>query len=1086
MTPRERHASGTEGPGGSAAAPRLAPGPAAPRPAPGPAPKAPAAPPWETLYQNAPPAQQQELLSLAARQGLLYAHQLPALPNGSRPAFPAETATRALLPRLLAGHCTDLEPAPVRTIAFHDTALDAAQREAVARALFTPDVCLIQGLPGTGKSRVVSEVVTQAAARGLRVLLLAPSAAAIDRVLETAGAHEAVCALRCLAKDETPESLPAASRALTFREQVRRLAEKALQEARAALERDEDHLRRCRQAGPAWDRLDELAAREKDLRAQVEQIGRQRAACPDGVEAEARAAEGTPDAPGALATEVRARHTALQETRARLEAEQAEAGRAAGERRQELAARQAEIEALGPLARAKEAGRWWTGAWWRATFRGGVRARLAELENQQRETAAALAALEETRQRLAREGDAAQGAYQAERARLVDAEVARRRTELDDREKAARRDQDALRARWQEACGSLDTHVRPPDAPTAEAVAAGRAAWWRHLEQEEQRLTLTREWAGYLAGSAATLAERLPGYVNLVAATTAGLAGDEHFGDQAALGTDFDLLILEEADLVTESEFLRLARRARRWVLVGEPAERPRHPARDRRPHDSRSGALGPSAFFFHRLWEHLHCDPRRLPYTWVRENDNLCCRLRPVGADQRAWLESERVADFPEIELRILVLPRTQPLLAEVVFPPSLAIPQAKEYIFRELQELPVQAPGPSLRWVEEPDQLVLQLAGPGTDAGTWVNLEPGVRELVARREPAPAAGPKESRDLGAVVIEDVPWHTARLAFDRTAGWDRPRAEEWVRRHLGLCDLGRAVRLEVPRRMRPALAAFLAPLFEAEDVVAPVETGREPAEACANGCTCAVEFVPVPSLAATTGPRRRPEAGPRAHANGARVAAPPAPLTRAPRGGAGLELDLAAPRHVDRLPTELRAELPRRGFVNYLEAQAVVRKLEALAADPALRAAGPPARPDVAVLALYPAQAELIRRLLRQRPALADGALAVEIDVPGAFRQREAAVVLLSLTRSHTHRAVSFGEEPQALLQALTRARSRLVLFGDPGTLARRGQWEGPLDHLDEIAAGRERRIVCHLLHYLQGHGRHPEVFHLAEGSGA
>jgi hypothetical protein len=107
-------------------------------------------------------------------------------------------------------------------------------------------------------------------------------------------------------------------------------------------------------------------------------------------------------------------------------------------------------------------------------------------------------------------------------------------------------------------------------------------------------------------------------------------------------------------------------------------------------------------------------------------------------------------------------------------------------------------------------------------------------------------------------------------------------------------------------------------------------------------------------------------------------------------------------------------------------------------------------------------------------------------VDVPGAFRQREAPIVLLSLTRSHSHRAVSFGEEPQTLAQGLTRARCRLIIFGDPGTLARRGQWEGPLDHLDEMAAGRERRLIGQLLRYLQGHGPHAEVFHLCEGSGA
>jgi hypothetical protein len=106
-------------------------------------------------------------------------------------------------------------------------------------------------------------------------------------------------------------------------------------------------------------------------------------------------------------------------------------------------------------------------------------------------------------------------------------------------------------------------------------------------------------------------------------------------------------------------------------------------------------------------------------------------------------------------------------------------------------------------------------------------------------------------------------------------------------------------------------------------------------------------------------------------------------------------------------------------------------------------------------------------------------------VDGPSAFRQREFPLVLVSLTRSHGHRAVSFGEEPPHLALALTRARTGLVVFGDPGTLARRGQWEGVLDHLDEAAAAREGAVVGALLAYLQGAGRHGRAFRFCEGGG-
>jgi hypothetical protein len=169
---------------------------------------------------------------------------------------------------------------------------------------------------------------------------------------------------------------------------------------------------------------------------------------------------------------------------------------------------------------------------------------------------------------------------------------------------------------------------------------------------------------------------------------------------------------------------------------------------------------------FFQRLWDQLHCDPRKLPYAWVQENGRLCCRLRPVNAEQRQLLEIEHVADFPEIELRILVLPRLQPLLAEVVFPPSMTFPQAKEYIFKELQELPVQAASHSLRWVEAADQVILHIAEPDPSGATGVMLAPGIRELVGRRN---HEGPK-TKELAA-----VPWQTCQVEFDRTMGIPLP-----------------------------------------------------------------------------------------------------------------------------------------------------------------------------------------------------------------------------------------------------------------------------------------------------------------------
>ena len=80
--------------------------------------------------------------------------------------------------------------------------------------------------------------------------------------------------------------------------------------------------------------------------------------------------------------------------------------------------------------------------------------------------------------------------------------------------------------------------------------------------------------------------------------------------------------------------------------------------------------------------------------------------------------------------------------------------------------------------------------------------------------------------------------------------------------------------------------------------------------------------------------------------------------------------------------------------------------------------------------------------------------------------------------------RAVAFGDDPQLLSLALTRARQRVMVFGDAGTLIRRSQWEGPLDHLDEGTAARERELIAQLVRHLQGPGAPARAFHVREGT--
>src|SRR6266851_3957954 len=168
---------------------------------------------WEQVYRAAAPDERERLLSLARHQGIVFAHQLPT----SKSTSPGE---RPVHVQVLNGRLEGWTPLRVQPIAARDADLDPIQRDAVGKALQTPDLCLIQGLPGTGKRRVAAEIIHQATTRGDRVLLLAPRTGALDALLGTVATGDTVLALRCLDRGERLDQLSPSIHRLTFGEQL--------------------------------------------------------------------------------------------------------------------------------------------------------------------------------------------------------------------------------------------------------------------------------------------------------------------------------------------------------------------------------------------------------------------------------------------------------------------------------------------------------------------------------------------------------------------------------------------------------------------------------------------------------------------------------------------------------------------------------------------------------------------------------------------------------------------------------------------------------------------------------------------------
>jgi hypothetical protein len=147
-------------------------------------------------------------------------------------------------------------------IAFIDKQLTEQQQEAVKKALSTPDICLIQGPPGTGKTLVISEIVQQAAKRGWKTLLAAPTHVAVDNVLENIGLKDDVSPIRCV-REEKLSDLSDYIRQFTYKERVELLPNHAMNLVRQDIEQLNKEKLKIKLASKI---LRELSSAEADLR----------------------------------------------------------------------------------------------------------------------------------------------------------------------------------------------------------------------------------------------------------------------------------------------------------------------------------------------------------------------------------------------------------------------------------------------------------------------------------------------------------------------------------------------------------------------------------------------------------------------------------------------------------------------------------------------------------------------------------------------------------------------------------------------------------------------------------------------------
>lgn len=92
--------------------------------------------------------------------------------------------------------------------------------------------------------------------------------------------------------------------------------------------------------------------------------------------------------------------------------------------------------------------------------------------------------------------------------------------------------------------------------------------------------------------------------------------------------------------------------------------------------------------------------------------------------------------------------------------------------------------------------------------------------------------------------------------------------------------------------------------------------------------------------------------------------------------------------------------------------------------------------RIDFGIITPYRAQVQLLRRLLKQDKELKPFRRLLTIDTVDGFQGRERDVIIISLVRSNEQGNIGFLSDLRRMNVAITRARMKLIILGDAGTL--------------------------------------------------
>ena len=108
----------------------------------------------------------------------------------------------------------------------------------------------------------------------------------------------------------------------------------------------------------------------------------------------------------------------------------------------------------------------------------------------------------------------------------------------------------------------------------------------------------------------------------------------------------------------------------------------------------------------------------------------------------------------------------------------------------------------------------------------------------------------------------------------------------------------------------------------------------------------------------------------------------------------------------------------------------------------------------SIGIIAPYKRQTEYLKLALEEQHYFKDSQNHFSVRTVDGFQGQERDIICISLTRSNARGEIGFLSDTRRMNVALTRAKKKLLVFGDSATLANHPFYKNFLEYIDEVGA--------------------------------